>query len=210
MRDINQRKSGITLERMPKTFQDAVFVTRPLGINYLWIDSLCIVQDNLRDWENEAEMTGQVYKNVTLTIVAVTATSGDSGCFQQYDGLHNRPCRIGRFQFDLSSEQLSESIRNFRCYALKKVPKHTGYEETFRPRGPLDSRGWVLQEEVLSTRLLSFCHDGIYCECLHMDAAEFVPGGYIPGFGPERWNPARKYARAFKRVLLNKISAGFE
>jgi hypothetical protein len=72
MRDINQRKSEITLKSMPKTFQDAVFVTRALGISYLWIDSLCIVQDSLGDWEKEAELMGQVYKNATLTIAAET------------------------------------------------------------------------------------------------------------------------------------------
>jgi hypothetical protein len=210
MRDINQRKSEITLKSMPKTFQDAVFVTRALGIGYLWIDSLCIVQDNLGDWEKEAELMGQVYKNATLTIAAVAANSGDSGCFLQYDGRRNRPCRIGTFQFDLGSEQLPNSMRNFRCYALQKGQQLTGYEDSFRPRGPLDSRGWVMQEEVLSTRLLSFCHNGIYWECLHMDAAEFVPEGYIPGYGSERWSPAQRYARAFKRGLLNKICVGFE
>lgn len=108
-------------------FQDAVFVARALGIGHLWIYSLCIVQDSLGDWEKEAELMEQVYKNATLTIAAVAATSGDSDCFQKYDGRRNRPRRIGTLQFDLGSEQLPNSKRNFRCYTLQKGPELTGY-----------------------------------------------------------------------------------
>src|SRR5436305_14453620 len=46
-----ERKKGIQFQSLPKTFQDAIVVTRRLGYQYLWIDSLCIVQDSHRDWE---------------------------------------------------------------------------------------------------------------------------------------------------------------
>jgi hypothetical protein len=209
MGTIDLRKNRIELVDMPKTFQDAVKVTRALGIRYLWADSLCIVQDNLGDWETEAQLMGEIYQNSILTIAAVEATSGDSGCFERWDGRNNRSCKIGKASFDLSSEGLSNSPRDYRIYVSHAQPKMTGYEDTFRPRGPLDTRGWVLQEEVLSTRVLSFCADGVYWECLHMDGSEHLPTGYIPGRGTERWTPARRYSKAFKRSLLNQSSDEF-
>jgi hypothetical protein len=49
--NIEGMKRGIALASLPKTFQDAVLMTRRLGIRYLWIDSLCIIQDDGDDWD---------------------------------------------------------------------------------------------------------------------------------------------------------------
>jgi hypothetical protein len=46
---------------MPATFFDATIITRELGYRYLWIDSLCIVQDFLEDWEAESQNMGNIY-----------------------------------------------------------------------------------------------------------------------------------------------------
>ena len=66
---------------MPKTFQDAVSITRSLGFEYLWIDSLCIIQGKEGDWEEQAQKMGQIYRDSVLTIVAAAAKNAGTGCF---------------------------------------------------------------------------------------------------------------------------------
>jgi len=73
--------SGIPIANLPATFQQAVEVTGLLGIPYLWIDSLCIIQDDARDWEREASKMGGVYANATLIIAADSSTDDSSGCY---------------------------------------------------------------------------------------------------------------------------------
>ena len=54
---------GIEFKVLPRTFQDAVTVTRAIGVRYLWIDCLCIVQDDKNDWKKEAAMMGSIYES---------------------------------------------------------------------------------------------------------------------------------------------------
>jgi len=75
------RKAGIDYELLPKTYQDAIFITRLLGIRYLWIDSLCICQDDNGDWQRESAKMGLVYSNAYLTIAAASAKDSSVGLF---------------------------------------------------------------------------------------------------------------------------------
>jgi len=63
-------KEGIDLRSLPKNFVDAAIVCARLGIQYLWIDSLCIIQDDTEDWEHEATLMHLVYRHAEVTIVA--------------------------------------------------------------------------------------------------------------------------------------------
>jgi hypothetical protein len=63
-------QAGIAFESLPALFQDAVVATRNLGIPYLWIDSICIIQDSKQDWEAESAKMGSVYRNAYVTIAA--------------------------------------------------------------------------------------------------------------------------------------------
>jgi hypothetical protein len=83
--NISQRKTSINFKELSKTFQDAVVVTRTMAVRYLWIDSLCICQDDLRDWEREAAKMASVYSNAYLTISATGAKDGTVGCFLHRD-----------------------------------------------------------------------------------------------------------------------------
>jgi hypothetical protein len=78
-----QRLEGILEQDLPKTFLDAVQITRGLGIQYLWIDSLCVVQDDLVDWESEAAKMANVYSGAWLTISATQASDSNLGCLTQ-------------------------------------------------------------------------------------------------------------------------------
>jgi hypothetical protein len=82
---LEARKSGIPLNQLSKTFLDAVRITRRLNIRYLWIDSLCIIQDSRTDWEREASKMADVYSNAYLTVAASSSHGSDDGCFPSWD-----------------------------------------------------------------------------------------------------------------------------
>jgi hypothetical protein len=73
--------SHIPCESLDKTFKDAIIITRKLGFQYLWIDSLCIVQDDDADWIRESTILGNIYANCAINIVAADAKDGSIGCF---------------------------------------------------------------------------------------------------------------------------------
>ncbi|WAO94579.1 HET domain-containing protein [Fusarium falciforme] len=78
---------GIELKGLPQTFQDAVEVARELKLRYLWIDALCIIQDedDHEDWKRECGNMASIYRNSYLTIAAAWATSANGGCFTTPD-----------------------------------------------------------------------------------------------------------------------------
>ena len=85
---------SIAPERLSKTFREAIHTTRKLGYRYIWIDSLCIIQDDGEDWAREAETMCDVYQCAILTIAAAHAPGGDIGCFAERDGLLHLPFYI--------------------------------------------------------------------------------------------------------------------
>ena len=92
-------QNNIPISSLPKTFQDAVQITRALDFRYLWIDSLCIIQDSKKDWMNEAQSMGEVYENAFCTIAAVEARDSRDGCFikkEKYEDLVSVPYNSAR------------------------------------------------------------------------------------------------------------------
>ncbi len=84
-------RKGIPFERLSKTFREAIHTAQKLGFRYLWIDSLCIKQDNEDDWKAEAATMCDVYQFAALTLTAAHASGGDIGCFAERDGLLQLP-----------------------------------------------------------------------------------------------------------------------
>lgn len=78
---LSLRQSGMRLSEMPQTFVDAIAITRHLGIRYLWIDSLCICQDDVDDWARESARMCAIYSNAHLTIAANRSSDCAGGCF---------------------------------------------------------------------------------------------------------------------------------
>jgi hypothetical protein len=81
METLNNRKQSIPLSSMNQTFRDAVNVTRDLDLQYLWIDSLCIIQDSPSDWSRESGKMCSVYSNAVVNISAASSSNGDESCF---------------------------------------------------------------------------------------------------------------------------------
>jgi hypothetical protein len=159
-----ERKDGISLSTLPKTFQDAVAICRFLGIKYLWIDSLCIIQDDEMDWEEESHKMGSVYHYAHLVISADAAKDSAVGCFTQRDvsSTLNSASNLGN----------ESPPRLYARHAIEHAQYTTAYSG-HEHRNPLEYRAWVLQEWLLGRRLLHFtrqeivwdCKSGLDCEC---------------------------------------------
>ncbi|KAI1338506.1 heterokaryon incompatibility protein-domain-containing protein [Xylariaceae sp. FL0016] len=204
------RKEILTDSRLPKTFRDAIAIVRFLGFRYIWIDSLCILQDRKEDWEAESKKMGEIYRNAQLTIVAAAATSGDSGCFEQIKPSSELPCHIGTVRTNQTCKKHVKHDFNLFAHARGNGDRDSDFAG-FRPLSNLDSRGWVLQEEVLSGRSLIFTQKGVFWECVEMSASESYPRGTLsqqvgmrtPGTGGEACRPWRvNYGRRFKKDML--------
>lgn len=79
---------GLPWEEMPRTFHDAITFAKRLGVRYIWIDSLCIIQDDPVDWECESAQMFSIYANAFITIAATSATGHHSGCFFEESTQH--------------------------------------------------------------------------------------------------------------------------
>ncbi|RFU29641.1 hypothetical protein B7463_g6709, partial [Scytalidium lignicola] len=134
--------------------QDAVRLTNRLGIRYIWIDALCIIQGDADDWEKESLCMGDVYENSHFTIAASGATSSDQGLYAVRDPLRLFPCKLGiPRQGALYAKAVSESQLD---------------------QEPLYGRDWVLQERLFSRRTLNFGSLFVW-ECKTKTLDEFDP-----------------------------------
>ncbi|KAH8596043.1 heterokaryon incompatibility protein-domain-containing protein, partial [Bisporella sp. PMI_857] len=176
-------KRSISLSSLPRTFRDAVQVVRYCGYRYLWIDSLCIFQSGEgreEDWERESALMGGVYSHAILNISATAAADGDGGLFHRNDSRKTQPCTIiGR-------------LDDGRTYPLICHPPRIW--ETNMQQAPISKRGWVLQERILSPRILHMAAGQMFWECCQERAAEFLPSCSVDSKGKnlKSWPAASK------------------
>ena len=161
-KNLSAFQAGIHLGTLPKTFQDAVILTRNLGIRYLWIDALCIVQDSNQEWVHEASLMGDIYANSSLTISATNSSDSEGGLYYSRSPLSVWPCRIAA---------------NWDCLPAAKLVIYIPGWVKERAMEPLSTRGWAFQEWLLSKRTIHFSRDQIRWECHCLAASEVYPGG---------------------------------
>lgn len=82
--NVSKFSQGIALESLPANFRDAIMIPRQLDIRYIWIDSLCIIQDSVTDWEDESKKMGDIYHKATLVIAAAAAENTSDGILKTY------------------------------------------------------------------------------------------------------------------------------
>jgi hypothetical protein len=150
----------IPWEDLPKTFQDAVSFVYRLGIRYLWIDSLCILQDSIDDWLREGSNMSHIYSDSFITLSATLGEDSYKGLFTTSD-----PCHISQ---PLITTGVDESLVRI----LHRVPLTHTYQDESADPWPLSSRGWVLQERLLSPRVLLFEREELVWECRKGDVCE--------------------------------------
>jgi hypothetical protein len=151
-------KNCIPLEALSQTFKDAIEIARELGFAYIWIDSLCIIQDDPEDWKRESALMRDVYGGSGLNIAASGAVDGRSGCFFKLP--QNRICQV---QVKQGNQFWSYDCVTSRIYSdcLSEMP--------------LMKRGWALQERLLPPRSLQFTSTEVFWECHEKVACETFP-----------------------------------
>jgi hypothetical protein len=177
-------EAGIATAFLPKTFREAIVITKKLGIRYLWIDCLCIIQDDPLDWERESAVMGQVYHNAYLTISAANSKDSSSGCLPKrtapsyvsaatrsfgYDQPRTSPC----YCMNVRGEESNGTLYFFEEWlpgSKFQTPQATEigtFGKRFDPleSAPLSTRGWTLQDRVLSPRTIHYAEDQMFYEC---------------------------------------------
>ncbi len=155
---LSSQKTCISWESLPPVFQNAITVTRRFGVEHLWIDALCIIQDSPEDWQIQSSKMADIFAGAIFTIAAASSRDCDTPF------LISRP--------ECYSKPLITSIRGSMedlgwVKARSTIP--VGYTNT----GPLSARAWAYQERVLSTRVLCYmeaeliwqCRMRMACEC---------------------------------------------
>ncbi|EON61245.1 hypothetical protein W97_00458 [Coniosporium apollinis CBS 100218] len=142
-------------------------------MKYLWIDSLCIIQDDEDDWRHEASLMANIYENAVLTLGATASASDAEGLFRSSSSIHDSIELRGK----------TSKGKRYIVYARRQLPHYMGDERLFK-------RGWIFQERYLSPRFLHFapneliweCKEGMDCECNEnklLETTKRDPVGYF-------------------------------
>ncbi|KAE9368204.1 hypothetical protein N431DRAFT_443669 [Stipitochalara longipes BDJ] len=154
-------KRGTRFEALPRTFEEAIKIARYLDFRYIWIDSLCIVQDDSDYWEPELALMSTVYGASALNTAASGASNPTEGCF--FKRRDNWLCQF-------SARSKSGDQNYIACL--------TELEGLGLGRMPLFLRDWPLQERVLPHRTIHFTKTELFWECNQTRCCEIFPNGY--------------------------------
>ncbi|KAF1949035.1 HET-domain-containing protein [Byssothecium circinans] len=167
---------GIPTNALPRVFKDVLAICRAINIRYLWIDSLCIIQDSQEDWELESAKMATIYSNSHLTIAASACVDPQASLFSDRwttvrdptDSTHRVPIapipiNCGDLMFKLRPQL---HLAHDRFAQLDNAHHHAA-------DAPLLTRAWAYQERLLPSRTLHFhaeelvweCKTGLRCEC---------------------------------------------
>lgn len=158
--------AGVPLHDLPKAFQDAIHISRWLGKRYLWIDALCIYQDkdDLSDWQRESSQMHSVYSNSWCNISATMGENSSSSIirYRRKDTLRQDRIQIAWHQDG------AVTVLTYRLY-------DKDLWSTCVANAPVNKRGWVLQERLLSPRTLYFTDTQLFWECSRAHLCEMYP-----------------------------------
>ncbi|CEF76176.1 unnamed protein product [Fusarium graminearum] len=148
--NLNDFMTNIPWVQLSSTYQDAITICCRLGIFYLWIDSLCIIQDSKDDWKDQASQMADIYESSFITIAATRSNDGSEGCFVECD-----------------EKYLAKLVPGYRNIYVRQMPPLFPSDWCI-PRNcndwPLLNRGWIYQEMMLSQRILHFCANEVRSE----------------------------------------------
>ncbi|KAF2796295.1 HET-domain-containing protein [Melanomma pulvis-pyrius CBS 109.77] len=152
---LEQFSTRLPWDKLPQTIRDAITVTRSLAIRFLWVDALCILQDNNDDMSIQIGQMGSIYKNAKVTIAAANSRTVTEGFLKDRTIPH-----AYKLPFYLSAGRSGSIwLRTSQYFDNKEVD-------------PLESRGWTLQESLLSRRMLYYGSLDLMWKC---QRERFVP-----------------------------------
>jgi len=139
---------SIPLDAFPQTLRDSIKVVKALGFKYLWIDALCIIQDDPLDWAEQAAAMTDIYNGCSLNISAVQSLDCDDGLIRK---LQDYGCSVASSKGpEMHLVAISAAI-SFRIRGSS--------------RSALEGRGWVFQETLVSPVSLRYTITGLEWEC---------------------------------------------
>ncbi|CAH0050391.1 unnamed protein product [Clonostachys solani] len=170
--NLTLHRDDIPWQEMPQTFREAAQVAFSLGIPYLWIDSLCIIQDSKEDWQKESAKMASIYANSLLTIAASLAAADDKGLFSKSPEFHR-------------SQIIETRAKPGSQVCMMQVRKTLTHGHGPSPL-PLMRRAWVLQERLLSPRVIHFLPEELVWECMESTSCECgcIRSLWSPGHEP--------------------------
>ncbi|KAK8078493.1 hypothetical protein PG996_004663 [Apiospora saccharicola] len=185
----NGFQTEVPWDQLSKTFQDAVEICRRMDINYIWIDSLCIIQegDDFADWKEQSVEMGKIYANAFITIAATKSKNGTGGYYASRSLGH-----VEAWPIEEGKIYVREQMPYFK-------PGKIGLQQA-----PLLSRGWVYQEMMLSPRVLHFCEQDVSWNCRTEYKSE---SGFNDAFVNEVGEPSSEGKRSvndYTRLALTK------
>lgn len=163
-------QTDLPLDDLPLAFRHAIMICASLGFEYMWIDSLCILQDSLEDWQTQSAVMGDIYKFAWLNVAALSATS-------DYEGFINdsRDARVefgfrAPFASVLGRDHEEKNSDGQECVLLRGKAKLLWNFSADLPgsnasNAPLFKRAWVYQERSLARRTLAFTKNSVYWAC---------------------------------------------
>ena len=148
--NLEQRKVSFDMKSLSLTIQQAIWVTRLLGLRYLWIDAICIVQDSVEDKIHELGSMGAIYQQAYVTILAANSESASHGFLDDRLEPEGQPRMLPFWTSDLRLTSISSRFQD---------PEEPEVQEA------LDRRAWAFQENLLSSRRLLFTEKTLQYEC---------------------------------------------
>ncbi|KAH7089687.1 heterokaryon incompatibility protein-domain-containing protein [Paraphoma chrysanthemicola] len=163
--NFSQHISSIPWLSLSKTFQDAITLTRTLGFKYIWIDSLCIIQDSASDWAIESSKMASIYSKAHLTLAGTKSPNGAGGLFSRTPDFRVTDQTPDGEAYSLYFRERIDHHLDLNLATETSIATETYY--------PLLTRAWVYQERMLSPRVLHFgryeiffeCRSSVRCEC---------------------------------------------
>lgn len=153
---------AVPIDSLPQTFQEAINFARELGLEHIWVDSLCIVQDDDEDWRAEAGRMASVYGGSFVNIAAASAKGPHEGCFM-------KP------QMRLEGFRAKVTTRDQASFVVQVEACDSYYWAVTRSH--LATRAWAFQEKMLSSRTIHLGDRGVFWECASKLANESLPDG---------------------------------
>ncbi|KAF2493778.1 HET-domain-containing protein [Lophium mytilinum] len=160
--NLDQFRQGIDPVNLPPTFKDAIDITRRLSVRYLWIDSLCIIQDSEKDWRLESATMDQTYEHAWCNIAAAGAADARGGCYSDRNLRHVLPLLVALPHSSPEAKYLGH------------ISRWDSWVDNIE-ESPLLKRAWVVQEQLLSTRTIYFTQHQIFWRCKELRASEHEP-----------------------------------
>lgn len=184
-KNLSQFLEDISISDLPMTFRDCLTAARELGVHYIWIDSLCIVQDDRQDWARHARSMDKIYENALFTVAAVCSPNGQVPFLGPHAPSNRETWQAVNINIDAENVEPPKKA-NGLPQAQLKARKYEPYLFPDFFHGPLESRGWAWQERYLSVRIINFTKEEVRWHCKVSKTCECIGAVQPPDPQPQQ------------------------